>query len=111
MRSVTPHLAQCIVTLRRHDPPPPPQQKRDIALVLFQCWASVAGDGPPLNQHMLNVPSLLGALPRMSDLRQRCPCKHETLIQCWAAVGPTSATLAQHQPSIGSMSRACSGPP
>ena len=51
-----------------------PQQTRDIALVFFQCWASVAEDGPTLNQHMLNVPSLLEALPRMSDrLRQRRP--------------------------------------
>ena len=83
-------------------------QTRHIALVLFQCWASVAGDGPIFNQHMLNLPSLLGALPRMSDrLRQRRPCKHETMNQCWADAGPTSAPLAQHQPSIGSMSRAC----
>ena len=89
-----------------------PHQTRDIALVLFRCWASVADDGPTLNQHLLNVPSLLGALPRLSNrLRQRRPCKHETLNQCWAAVGPTSATLAQHQPSTSSMSRACWGPP
>ena len=91
-----------------------PQQTRDIALVLFQCWASVADDddGSTLNQHMVNDPSSLVALPRMNDrLRQRSPCKHETLNQCWADVGPTSATLAQHQPSIGSMARACRGPP
>ena len=90
-----------------------PQQTRNIALVLFQCWASVADDGPTLIQHMVNVPSLLGALPRMSDrLRQRRPCKHMTLNQCWADVGLTSATLAQHQPSIVlKTSRDCWGPP
>ena len=37
-----------------------PQQTRDIAHVLVQCWASVADDGPTLNQHMVNVPYLLG---------------------------------------------------
>ena len=73
----------CIVTLRL-------AQTRDIALVLFQCCASVADDGPTFNQHILNVPSLLGALPRMIDcLRQRRPCKHETLNQCWADAGPS----------------------
>ena len=28
------------------------KQTRDIAHVLVQCWASVADDGPTLNQHM-----------------------------------------------------------
>ena len=36
------------------------QQTRNIEPVLVQCWASVADDGPTVNQHSLNVPSLLG---------------------------------------------------
>ena len=36
------------------------QQTRDIAHVLVQCWATVCDAGPALNQHMGNVPCLLG---------------------------------------------------
>ena len=38
------------------------QETRDIAHVLVQCWASVADDEQTLNQHMINVPCLLGSL-------------------------------------------------
>ena len=36
------------------------QQTRNVDPVLVQCWASVADDGPTLNQQRTNVPCLLG---------------------------------------------------
>ena len=45
------------------------QQTRDIAHVLVQCWASVADDGPTLNQHMGNVPCLLGGHLALAPIR------------------------------------------
>ena len=36
-------------------------ENTDSEHVLVQCWASVADDGPTLNQHMFNVPFLLGS--------------------------------------------------
>ena len=38
------------------------QQTRDTAHVLVQCWPIVCDAGPTLNQHLGNVPCLLGIL-------------------------------------------------
>ena len=69
------------------------QQTRDIDHVLVQCWASVADDGPTLNQQMVNVPCLLGRRRRWGNIRtslvERLVSAGKTLSLRWFNVRAT----------------------
>ena len=112
VRSVAPHLARCIITLPLAPwaPPPPantwhcpcvvsmlgPRRWRLANIEPTHAQCPVFAGGPRPNEWPLETtPSL-----HTRDIEPMLGC-------CW----PKSATLAQHQPSIGSMSRACWGPP
>ena len=65
-----------------------PQHTQDIDHVLVQCWPNVFDAGPTLNEHMDNVPCLLG--------RDRGPM----LAECWASVVDSGPALKQHWPIV-----------
>ena len=60
----------------------------EFAHVLVQCWPIVCDAGPTLNQHMGNVPCLLGSHRFQSQLS-----KLDTLAQCFFNVSPASQTM------------------
>ena len=53
-----------------------PQQTGEVHLMLTLCWASVASDGPGLQQHWVDVPYFLG---RVSNLQQSLSSSFFTL--------------------------------